>query len=139
MNGERYTLDTNILVYALDNEAGRRHDIASSLLDRAVTENCILTLQSLGEFFRAVTTKNRVPVTEAADQVRDWMSLFQVQSSSPSTLAKALNAVQNHNISFWDAMLWACAKEAGCQVVVSEDFQHGRILDGVRFHNPFVK
>ncbi|MEO5369429.1 MAG: PIN domain-containing protein [Magnetococcus sp. DMHC-1] len=138
MNGERYTLDTNILLYTVDHEAGRKHDVAVLLLNQAVRANCVLTLQSLGEFFRAATAKKIIPMTEASDQVCDWMELFQVQSAAPSTLPKALRAVQEHGIPFWDAMLWACAKEAGCEVVISEDFQHGRLLEGVRFHNPFL-
>ncbi|MBF0176952.1 MAG: PIN domain-containing protein [Magnetococcales bacterium] len=138
MNGERYTLDTNILLYALDREADKKHTIASALLDQAVAENCVLMLQSLGEFFRAATAKGKMPVAEASDQVRDWLTLFQVQSAGPPTITKALRAVQDHGISFWDAMLWSCAKEAGCAMVVSEDFQHGRVLEGVRFHNPFL-
>ncbi|MBF0147650.1 MAG: PIN domain-containing protein [Magnetococcales bacterium] len=138
MSGERYTFDTNILIYALDREAGRKHAIASALLDQAVAENCVLMLQSLGEFFRAATAKGKMPIAEASDQVRDWLALFQVQPAGISTITKALRAVQNHNLSFWDAMLWACAKEAGCAIVVSEDFQHGRLLEGVRFHNPFL-
>ncbi|MBF0426371.1 MAG: PIN domain-containing protein [Magnetococcales bacterium] len=138
MNSERYTLDTNILLYALDREADKKHAIASALLDQAVAENCVLMLQALGEFFRAATGKGKMPVVEASDQVRDWLTLFRVQSAGPSTITKALRAVQDHGISFWDAMLWACAKEAGCKIVVSEDFQHGRVLEGVGFHNPFL-
>ncbi|MBF0155255.1 MAG: PIN domain-containing protein [Magnetococcales bacterium] len=138
MSDDRYTLDTNILVYALDREAGRKHDIASTLLDQAITANCVLTLQSLGEFFRVATVKGKIPIADAADQVRDWMILFQVQSAGTSTITKAMRAVRHHHLSFWDAMLWACAKEAGCGKVVSEDFQHGREVEGVRFHNPFL-
>ena len=33
-------------------------------------------------------------------------------------------------------MLWAVAREAGATLLISEDFQHDRFLDGVRFCNP---
>jgi predicted nucleic acid-binding protein len=49
----------------------------------------------------------------------------------------ALGAVGRHRLSFWDALLWATARDAGVPVVISEDFQHGRELDGVRFVDPF--
>lgn len=138
MSGKRFTLDTNILIYALDRDAGEKRAIAAALLEQAVMGNCVLTLQSLGEFFRAVTAKNKMPIQAAAEQVQDWQTLFPVQAASPATLVKAMGAVQSHGLSFWDAMLWASAKEAGCSVVVSEEFQHGQTLDGVRFHNPFL-
>jgi predicted nucleic acid-binding protein len=34
-------------------------------------------------------------------------------------------------------MLWATARRAGCRLIVTEDFQDGRELGGVRFVNPF--
>jgi predicted nucleic acid-binding protein len=43
-----------------------------------------------------------------------------------------------HGLSFWDALIWAAAHENGVPIIYSEDFQHGRELEGVRFINPFV-
>ena len=48
----RITLDSNILIYAADSQGGSRHVDAVGLLRRAVRADCILTLQSLGEFFQ---------------------------------------------------------------------------------------
>ena len=42
-------------------------------------------------------------------------------------------------ISFWDAMLWATARRAGCSAILSEDFQDGQVLQGVRFIDPFLR
>ena len=58
-------------------------------------------------------------------------------SATSKSLVKALQAVNKHTLSFWDAMLWAVAREAGVTLMLSEDFQHDRVLDGVRFCNPF--
>ncbi len=49
-----------------------------------------------------------------------------------------MKAVREHQLSFWDAMLWAAVLEAGVKVLVSEDFQHDRVLEDLRFCNPFV-
>lgn len=139
MSGERVTLDTNILVYALDRDAGERHGIASKLVERAAESDCVLTLQALAEFYFAVTRKGRMPAADAAAQIEDWQALFAVRAAAPATLRRAIAAVRDHRLAFWDAMLWACAKEAGCTLLITEDFQHGRTLDGLRFHNPFVE
>jgi predicted nucleic acid-binding protein len=37
-----------------------------------------------------------------------------------------------------DAMLWAVVKQTGATLLLSEDLQHDRVLEGVRFRNPFV-
>ena len=139
MRRDGVTLDTNILVYALNRDAGERHGIASKLVERAAEIDCVLTLQALAEFFLTVTRKGRMPADDAAAQVDDWQALFVVRTSAQPTLRRAIAAAREHGLAFWDAMLWACAEEAGCTLLISEDFQHGRTLDGLRFHNPFVE
>jgi predicted nucleic acid-binding protein len=42
-----------------------------------------------------------------------------------------------HGFSFWDALLLRAAKQGGCGVLFSEDFQAAREMDGVRIMNPF--
>jgi len=137
MSAERYSLDTNILIYAVDCEAGERHLLAMDILDRAVDEDCVLALQVLAEFFHAVTRKGKMPPDEAAGQVADWQLLFPVVLPRPETLQQAIAAVTTHRLSFWDAMLWATLRPARVSVLLSEDFQDGRSLDGLAFHNPF--
>ena len=139
MTREWVTLDTNILVYALDRDAGERHATARELVERAVGWDCVLMLQALAEFFWAVTRKDKMPASDAAAQVKDWQLLFAVHAATPSTLDRAIAGVKDHGLAFWDAMLWACACEASCGLLLSEDLQHGRVLRGVRFHNPFIE
>ena len=137
MKEKRLTLDTNILYYAMDREAGGRHKLAMEIVDRAIVSDCVLTLQALCEFYAAVTKKGKMPAQEAEAQIEDWMQLFPVVSATPKSLIKAIKAVNLHTLSFWDAMLWAVVREAGATLLISEDFQHDRVLDSVRFCNPF--
>jgi predicted nucleic acid-binding protein len=65
------------------------------------------------------------------------MELFPVVSPTSKSLTRALKAVNEHSFSFWDAMLWAVAREASVTILLSEDFQHDRVLGSVRFCNPF--
>lgn len=138
MSAERISLDTNILVYAVDRDAGARHERAAELVDRAVDRDCVLTLQALCEFFSAVTRKGKMPVAEAAAQVNDWQLLFPTVLAKASALPQAVAAVTEHKLSFWDALLWATVREAGVSLLLTEDLQHGRELGGVRFFNPFL-
>jgi predicted nucleic acid-binding protein len=61
-----------------------------------------------------------------------------VVAATPGSLRLAVRAVEQHRLSFWDAMQWAVAKQAGATLLLSEDLQHGRELEGVRFQNPFL-
>lgn len=58
---ERFSLDTNILVYALDAKAGNKHTLAAEIVDRAVERDSHLTLQALSVFYAVVTRKGIVP------------------------------------------------------------------------------
>jgi predicted nucleic acid-binding protein len=137
MSGERFSLDTNVLVYAVDIDAGERHGRLRELVDRAIDVDCVLTLQVLGEFFHAVTRNGRKPTREAAEQVRDWQTLFPVVAAQAEDFDRAVMAVLRHGLTFWDAMLWSTAKAACVTVLLTEDFQRDRVLEGVRFRNPF--
>ena len=43
-----------------------------------------------------------------------------------------------HGLSFWDALIWAAARQNDVGAIYTEDYQHGRDVNGVRFINPFL-
>ena len=134
----RFTLDTNVLVYAVDRDSGARHDQARDLMGRAARADCVLTVQALAEFFHATTRKNLLEPARARAFVGDWLDVFAVTSADAGALVDAMEAVAEHRLSFWDAMIWAAARDAGCAVILSEDMQDGRRLSGVAIVNPFA-
>ncbi|MGD0798794.1 MAG: PIN domain-containing protein [Acidobacteriaceae bacterium] len=138
MSDERYTFDTNILFYAADSAAGYRHRRALALTQDAIAHDCVLTLQSLGELSNAVAKRRIAAAAKAQQIVQAYRRSFPIIAATEADLDAALDAQQSHNISFWDAILWATARRAGCTLLVSEDFQDGRTLGGVTFRNPFV-
>ncbi len=137
MSGEKFTLDTNILVYSIDRQSGDRHAHAMDLVERMSRCDCILTLQALAEFYNAATRKGKMPREDAQAQVHDWMILFPVVNAEPSTLQRAMRATGEHGLSFWDAMLLETAAQAGVTRFLSEDLQHGRLWKGMSIRNPF--
>ena len=76
MKAQRFSVDTNILIYSIDMDAGTRHEQARAVMDALPDADCVLTLQALAEFFHAVTRKDKMPAAEAAGMVRDWMKSF---------------------------------------------------------------
>ena len=134
----RFSLDTNILVYSVDRDAGERHERSRVLLSRAARRDCVLTVQALAEFFHATTRKNLLPLARASAFVRGWLDVFQVASADTAALVDAMDAVEEHRLSFRDAMLWATARQSGCSAILSEDLQDGRRLSGVEIINPFT-
>lgn len=134
----RVSLDTNILIYAADATAEQRHSRAVDLINRATGADCVLTLQSLGEFYNVATRKVGLAAGKTESFVNAWRSCFPVHAASASCLDEAMHAVRRHRLPFWDAMLWAAAREAGCRLLLSEDFQDGLAIGGLRCVNPFA-
>ncbi len=133
----RFTLDTNLLVYAHDRSAGAKHHEAVVLIHRAQNADCVLTLQALAELYRWLITKGKQKPRTAADSIGEWMAFFPVQAADRGCLRDAMAGVADHGFSFWDAMIWATARQAGCQLLLSEDGHHGGQYGGVLILNPF--
>jgi predicted nucleic acid-binding protein len=66
MSVNRLTLDTNILIYAIDRDAKDKHERAISIVDQSISLDCVLTLQALCEFYAAATRKKYATHDEAS-------------------------------------------------------------------------
>ena len=139
MTGNLLTLDANILIYSVDKkpESEKKLEISSLILQKSVQGGCILTSQTLGEFYHASTRKRYIPQNKAIEMIHYFMELFPIVSSTSLTLERALLALPKYQLQFWDAMLWATAKESKCSLIITEDFQDRQSIEGVQFINPF--
>jgi predicted nucleic acid-binding protein len=54
------------------------------------------------------------------------------------THLRATQGVKDHTLSYWDAVLWATASENFVPFILTEDQQHGRLVDDVRYLDPFA-
>ena len=137
---DRAFIDTNILVYAIET-VGADADkpaVARSLLDEL--EACLST-QVLGEFYSATTNRKREsPLTheEASAWIQLWKR-FEVQSVTSSHVDLALEIAGIQHVNYYDALILATARLAGCKIVYSEDLNPDQDYGGVRVQNPFVR
>ncbi len=138
MSDRRFTLDTNVLVYALDRASGDRHAVASQIIARAPFVQCWLTLQSISEFYFAITRKRLASIAEARDQALDWLGMFPTVAISATAVRAALATASSGRASYWDALLVHTAAEAGCTAILTEDLAADTTLGGVRVINPFA-
>lgn len=96
----------------------------------------MLSAQCLNEF-SSTSLRRGTPISEVRIAVSRWHDLGDVLSLTGAATTAALTAVERYRLSFWDALIWATARDADVPVVLSEDFQDGREIEGVRFVNPF--
>ena len=137
-------LDTNVLVYAYDpGDLLRQKQAVSILGELRLRSSGMLSAQSLAEFFNAVIRPKRgdpprLTPTEALEQVQLLSTAFEVYDLTRFTILEAGRAVRDYKLSYYDAQIWANAHLNQIPVIFSEDFQHGRVLEGVQFTNPFA-
>lgn len=141
MSAERVRefVDANVLVYAYDASAGKKQAAAETLLARLwnAGTGCV-SVQVLQEFFVTVTRKVAKPLVanEAADRIRE-LCAWKVFTPNAEDVLHAIALHERTKVSFWDAMVIHAAAELGCDVLWTEDLNHGQSIHGVRIRDPF--
>jgi predicted nucleic acid-binding protein len=131
-------VDSNVLIYAHDVDAGRKRDVAKGLLrDLWLTRTGVLSTQVLHEFYVNVTRKIRTPLSKA--EARGVVGTYIPWCLAPETgdVHEAFRIEDEAGISFWDASIVAAAARSGATRVLSEDLNPGQIIAGVTVVNPF--
>jgi len=137
----RSLLDTNVLVYFYDHNSPQKQSRARALVGRlAALKSGFISAQSLAEFANSTMRKLRPPFTpsEVLAEANLLVEALQVLPLTSDVVIEAVGAVRDHQLSYYDAQIWACARLNQVPVVFSEDFQDGQLLEGVKFVNPFT-
>jgi len=134
---DRVFVDTNVLVYADDLDAGDKRGVAQALLQELIAgSRAVVSTQVIQEFFVAATRKLGVPADIARRKVELLLRL-DVVLVRPELILSAIDLSRLRSLSFWDALVVRSAASAGCGRLVTEDLNHGQVIDGVRIENPF--
>jgi predicted nucleic acid-binding protein len=134
----RTFLDSNILVYAEDSaDPGRQQKAVSLILEHGRQRSGVVSLQVLGEYFSAVIRKLKLDPGVARSQV-EFYSRFHVVEPTIMDILAAIDLHRLRGFSYWDSLIVHCARQAGCTVLLTEDMQHGQVIDGVKIVNPFL-
>jgi len=133
----RIALDTNILVYAEGINDLARRDVARDVLYRLPPVDVCVAIQALGELYHVLTRKARRSATAVRADVIGWRDAFNTIETSDEALMSAMDLSMTHQFTIWDSIMVACAAEADCRLLLSEDLQDGFIWRGVTVTNPF--
>jgi predicted nucleic acid-binding protein len=122
MSAERFTLDTNILVYSIDAREAAKRETAARVVEKAVRLDCPLKLEA----------------KDAARRAELLIASFETFAHSKTAVQAAMNEASKGRFSFWDGLLLASAAEAGCTHILSEDLTDGARFGSVIVVNPFA-
>lgn len=133
-------IDTNILLYAHDRDAGEKRVRAAALLAGLWNErNGMLSPQVLQGFVVNALRKLKTPLglAQARDILRAY-GLWVARDGKADDILRATELMELSGYSFWDCLILASAEAVGAEVLYSEDMQHGREIAGLRIVNPFA-
>ena len=138
---DRIFVDTNILVYAHDADAGEKHAAAAqALADLWQYRNGILSTQVLQELYITLTRKVTSPVTGnvARRLIRNYLT-WDLVLNDGAIILYAGEIADNYQLSFWDGLIVAAAYSKNAAIILTEDMNHGQVVEGIRIENPFLK
>jgi predicted nucleic acid-binding protein len=135
---DRYFVDTNILMYAHDADAGVKHERARTLVEELWrTRSGVVSTQILQELVVNLRRKTRNPLGAKAirDIITDYLSWHVVANDGDSIL-EAVDVQERYQISFWDALVIQAALASCAEVLYSEDLSDGQFYGSVQVINP---
>lgn len=137
MTGRSF-IDTNIFIYSVDAADPDKQQRAQEVLTG--TPGVVVSTQVMNEFYNVATRKlrPRLPADQAAAIV-ERMAGQTCVAVDANLVLRALRAGQRWQLSHWDALMVEAARQAGCDVILTEDLADGTDYDGVRVENPFRK
>ena len=132
-------VDTNVLVSARDVcEPATQPAAERWLRVLRATRSGRVSSQVLNQYYSVVTEKLRPGIgrDEARADVRNLMAWAPVPTDG-AVVEGACTVQDRYGLSWWDALVASAAQVAGCAWLLTEDLQHGEVLDGVTVVDPF--
>ncbi len=131
--------DTNVLIYAVDEEEPRKLAVAEQLVEEHLVQGeGMISVQVLREFYNVSRRLKRAVSDERAMEMVRYFSTFNILSEDFGMVLQAIRLSQEHMLSFWDALIVESALKGGADRLLTEDLQHGQVIEGMRIENPFL-
>lgn len=133
-------VDTNVLVYAHNLDAGAKREIARGALDALWRERSgVLSTQVLREFYVNVTRKIPAPLSKNSARLIVEAYAIWCRETTAAEISSAFRIEDEARIGFWDALIVSSAIKAGAHRILSEDLNAGQRIAGVAIENPFAR
>ena len=136
-------VDTNVFVYAFDVDEPLKQVKAQELLGRLAAQpgEIVLLWQVAGELLsclRKWESAGKMSADDVETNFRDVLAMFVLRVPSASCFATAFALHVRYSLSHWDNLFLAACKEAGVDLLFTEDLDVGADYDGVKVVNPLV-
>ena len=127
-------LDSNILIYAVGDDDTRR-----ALADALIVQGAVVSAQVLAETASVLARKFAVPAASIEHILISITARVQCEPVTTETVLAAVRLSAQFGFSHYDSQIVAATLSAGCEVLYTEDLQHGQVINGrLTVFNPFA-
>ncbi len=133
---DKIFIDSNILIYSIDDGEPLKQEIADSIIERLSENGGIISTQVLQEFFNVATKKLKLPKAFVKEVIERLADCFIVHQNSVQDILHAIEISIKTQFSFWDSLIIAAAISENCIELYSEDLNDGQIVENVLIRNP---
>jgi predicted nucleic acid-binding protein len=138
---DRFFLDTNIFVYSFDQSSPAKAQRAAQLIIEALTtQKGVINYQVVQEFFNVALRRFSQPM-QAAEAEQYLSTVFRPLLAVHSSQVLYLEALRLHaqsGLSWYDSLIVSAAIQARCDLLFTEDLQHGQRFGSLLVTNPFL-
>ncbi len=132
--------DTNVLVYLRDPRDPAKTAAARDWLAAAIRRDAhVVSPQVIGEFLHILSRRSFGYGHAEISAELAMLSRFSRGETTNDVLARAAVIKGKTGFRLWDCVILVNAIDAGCSHLLSEDYEHGRVVDGVMIINPFLQ
>jgi predicted nucleic acid-binding protein len=138
---DRFFIDTNVFVYSLDPVDPRKARIAEGLVTRGVDSRLgVISYQVVQEFMNVSLRKFKATMSVTELELFFFKILLPMMTipSSSGLFLEALRLQKANQIGWYDSLIVAAAIQGDCEILYSEDLQHGRRFGDLVVQNPFL-
>ena len=125
--------DTNVPLYLFAGGTAK-----ASRAEDLLAEGGTVSVQVLNEFVAVARRKSASPWPAIESALTALRYVCRVEPLTLATHERAVALARRYGFPIYDATIAASALEAGCDMLYSEDFQHGQVVDGMTICNPFL-
>ena len=137
---DRIFIDTNVLAYAFDASEPDKQETARKRLESEQRRSeLVVSTQVLQELYVCLTRgKHPIASADTAERAVSAAAALTVVQVDTALVLEAIAQSRDSKLSLWDALIICAAAAVGCAVLLTEDLNHGQVVDGVRIENPFA-
>lgn len=131
-------IDTNILIYRSFGTTFQKQKIQKLLAEH--DGSIVISVQVLNEFINASVKKKFFETEQLLDEtLHFFINNFQFAPILIDNVTKANGIRRKYKLSYYDSLIIATALESKCEILYSEDLQHGLLLEKkLKIANPLI-